>query len=202
MQAADFSTNSSASFVYQRGQPTPLLLQSGVDRPQNVPSLPGISFSTSHYVDLADSALWRVFLAHTTSVEGEVAYEHDPFLRYLLSEQVTRFSELEDEVRRFADLPENWDTYGAPPPNSKSINNSLIVIRLLKNWGIVPTRIVPSSEGGIGVVFIRSARYADIEFLNNGDVLAATYVGDDEPRVWEVTEFPQAIDSIYRHLNC
>jgi hypothetical protein len=54
--------------------------------------------------------------------------------------------------------------------------------------GLLPSKMVPSAEGGVGMIFTRADRYADVEFLNNGEVLAAQYRGDQEPDVWEASD--------------
>ena len=76
---------------------------------------------------------------------------------------------------------------------------------MLESVPLVPTRIVPSAEGGIAVCFVHGDRYADLECLNSGEILAVTYRGVAEPLVWEVAPesatLRTAIEHIRAHFN-
>jgi hypothetical protein len=121
-------------------------------------------------------------------------------LEYLL---MPVFRKAEDDLKRMRGLSKNWDTYGAEPPTTETIAHALKLLIRLQREAFTPTRIVPSSEGGVAVFFTRGGRYADIEFLNTGEVLAVTYTGKAEPDVWEITGEPLEPDirRIRNHLT-
>ena len=51
----------------------------------------------------------------------------------------------------------------------------------------IPSDILPSSEEGIGITFVKEDKYAIIEIYNTGDILAAYSRGSDNPDIWEVS---------------
>ena len=95
-----------------------------------------------------------------------------------------------DELTR---LPQNWDTYGACAPSAEAAGRAKRATELADGLGITPTAIVPSAESGIGVVFRRGTRYADLEIFNSGEILAVTSDGGGAPRVWEVRPSEAAV---------
>jgi hypothetical protein len=127
--------------------------------------------------------------------DRERAYFFNLYLR-------PKFQKAQQDLRYMSDLPFNWDTYGAEPPRPQTLHRALELLVHLEQRSFVPTRVVPSAEGGVAVFFMRGDRYADIEFLNTGEVLAVTYVGKAEPDVWEITEEPlePAVERIRKHL--
>jgi len=153
-------------------------------------------FST--FPDFGSSATTRVPVNNLDRAEQErtESYVSKLYLR-------SKFQEAEDNLRRFINLSVNWDTYGAEPPRPGAVEGALNLLLHLEHRSFVPTRVVPSSEGGVAVFFMRGDHYADIEFLNTGEVLAVTYVGKAEPDVWEITGQPlePAIERIQRHLT-
>ena len=110
-------------------------------------------------------------------------------------------SELSDMVN----LPDDWDGYGAKPPSSKAVEQAQHVLRMCFGRELVPVAVLPSSEGGVGIAFMRTGRYADIEMLNNKTVLAVVSGDDTEPEVWSLTFtddcLEEAIGRIKSHIN-
>ena len=54
----------------------------------------------------------------------------------------------------------------------------------------------------MAICFVNEQRYADIEFLNSGEILAVTYTGVAEPNVWEINDgiLDDAIERIHTHV--
>lgn len=115
------------------------------------------------------------------------------------------FTQARNQLHELALLGPNWDSYGAEPPNERARNAAETVLALLKATSLPPTRVVPSSEGGVGICFVDEDRYADFECFNDGEILAVRYRGTEEPIVWEVTlgEEPikAAIEQIRAHFT-
>ena len=88
-----------------------------------------------------------------------------------------------DQMRR---VHNNWDSYGAPAPNRVAIQAAQRVLDALQHAGLKPDRIVPSAEGGVGIVFFRGDRYADFECFNDGGVLIGMSDRTGNPIVREV----------------
>lgn len=115
------------------------------------------------------------------------------------------FENLRQQVGGLARLPKGWDSYGADPPNETAIKTSSDFIGILRDYQLRPTKVSPSAEGGVGICFERDDKYADIEFLNDGDVVAVKYRGQSDPEVWEVAKkrkaYVESISRIREHLE-
>lgn len=115
-----------------------------------------------------------------------------------------QLDEARDQLSSSAVLAPNWDSYGAESPNAQSREDAGRILRLLQQLVIAPTRLLPSAEGGIGIVFSNAERYADIECLNSGEILLTTYFGMETPLVREIgstdAELSAAIEKIRVHL--
>jgi hypothetical protein len=108
-------------------------------------------------------------------------------------------------VHALAHLRPNWDSYGAPAPNGRSIANAIRVLNLLESLNLDPTKILPSAEGGVGICFVREDRYADIECSNEGEVLGVYYVGSQMPALLETdatdASISAALERIRNHIR-
>lgn len=82
------------------------------------------------------------------------------------------------------------------PPNEVSLHNARLAIGILASMNMQPTNIIASAEGGLGIFFVAGTKYADIEFLNTGEIIAMTKdaaVGRRE--VWDVDAADMAEDA-------
>lgn len=89
---------------------------------------------------------------------------------------------------RLGNLMPNWNSYGADPPHPKTIGTARRLLKALRDIDLSPTKVLASAEGGVGIIFDEPGRYAVIECLNSGDIVALIARGDDEPDVWEVRD--------------
>jgi len=98
-------------------------------------------------------------------------------------------------------LPENWDSYGAEPPNLTALYWSKTVLELLLEINFPPNKITASVENGVGISFIQGEKYADIECFNTGEILAVTSDKQGNPNVWQVDDkldsIKSALEKIY-----
>lgn len=97
------------------------------------------------------------------------------------AEQLARL----DSFRR---LQRGWDSYEAEPPSATATDNAKRVLHALwEEETEARTRLSPSVEGGVAIVFSGpEGKYADIECFNDGEILAITSEGSAEPSVWPV----------------
>jgi len=120
------------------------------------------------------------------------------------SEYLRTFGSAEAQLRNLSSLKPGWDSYGAEVPNEGSLSVASRVLKALRSLNLPPTRVVPSSEGGVSFCFVQGEAYADIECLNSGEILAAAYRGTLEPRVWELQldehSITQTVQEIRAHL--
>ena len=83
-------------------------------------------------------------------------------------------------------LRHGWDSYDAAPPNAKSAEIARDFLSALEELDFHPAAVVPSVEGGMAVCFVDRGRVAQVEFFNDGDVVAVMYSDEDDPIVWEL----------------
>jgi len=127
-------------------------------------------------------------------------------IEYMMAMQVHRKSEdFQNKLRAMESLENNWDTYGAEAPSIATISNAIDLLVRMEHVNFLPSDVLASSEGGVALSFKSATRYADIEFLNSGEVLAVVAEGSDQPVVWEVEKntegFEEAIYRIYVHFS-
>lgn len=130
-----------------------------------------------------------------------------PDLRIWRTNPVAKPDQLVTLVGKLAELAElkpNWDTYGAEPPSEGALRRALKAIQ--STWtNLLPVTALPSVEGGITLVYSTDAnRYAEIEFGNDGEVVAAFRRPSGGPKVWAVRDelgVVAAVTEIRRHLG-
>jgi hypothetical protein len=102
-------------------------------------------------------------------------------------------------------LKSNWDSYGAPSPNHNAFDNALRILKFMKASDLEAVNIVPSAEGGLGLCFKRTDRYADIEALNDGTIIGVRYVGTETPVLITVDDSDDsikvALEQIRHHIS-
>jgi hypothetical protein len=106
--------------------------------------------------------------------------------------------------RRLAGLglgPE-WPEESIAAPSDRASKSADCALRLLADLGLQPAHLSPSLEGGVRIAFSRPERYADIQFLNDGEVIA-TYSGKGAsvPRVSPVdSDLPSTCQTLRTFL--
>src|SRR6266508_827377 len=108
-------------------------------------------------------------------------------LFFVLSHFLDRKSpEFWEQLEKLRDLPKDWDTYKADPPNDFALTWAHIILSILIESGFPPTKIIASVEGGVGFVFTQKDKYGDIECLNSQEIVAVIYDRKTEPDAWTV----------------
>lgn len=102
-------------------------------------------------------------------------------------------------------LQPNWDSYGAPSPNDIAVRNAIRVLDLLQAYEMEFARVLPSAEGGVGICFVNGDHYADIECLNDGDIMGVRYTGAEMPSLIEINgtdgSIHAGLEQIRNHLS-
>lgn len=96
-----------------------------------------------------------------------------------------RIAALCERVEHMRLVGPDWNGYGSEAPNQFAIENAKEILLSATSF-VVPNRVAPSAQGGVGICFYRGNKYADIECLNTGEILATTSDGTGRPEVWEV----------------
>ena len=97
------------------------------------------------------------------------------------------FAKLHEELDQLKSLPPDWDSYGADPPNGAALAAAGAILQGLRSAELAPDLVLPSAEGGVAIAFVRGDRYADVECLNDGDVLIGLSDDRGAHRVWETS---------------
>jgi hypothetical protein len=103
------------------------------------------------------------------------------------------FAEARRQLKATASLARGWDTYGAEPPNEAARALAGEILDALEADLLPPTRLMPSSEGGIAMSFVEGDNRAEIEIYNSGEVAVATYSAHSEPVVYELSDTDAAL---------
>lgn len=74
----------------------------------------------------------------------------------------------------------------ASTPNALARRNAERVLEALRLHGLKPARVIVSGEGGLAFIFDGGSRYADVECLNDGSVLAGILDFEGESEVLEL----------------
>jgi hypothetical protein len=105
------------------------------------------------------------------------------FRYFLTSKSTSRHARALSEIDSLVNSKPSWAGRDVESPSRKAANVAKRVYRVLAANGLVADRIVASGDGGIALCFARRTCYADVEFLNSGELLACT-----EDRVSGATE--------------
>ena len=102
------------------------------------------------------------------------------------------FNRLKHKIVEISKLPHNWDSYGAEPPNALALARADVTLNLLDGMDFLPSRVAATVECGVVISwwetehFDDAKQYADIEFLNDGGIVACISRRDGKPETWEV----------------
>jgi hypothetical protein len=88
--------------------------------------------------------------------------------------------------------PRLWQD-DAERPDETALSCAEIVLSKFREYSIVPSSIVASTEGGVAICFVNGDKYADIECLNSGAILGVSSNRRDIPVAWEVEPTDHAI---------
>jgi hypothetical protein len=110
-----------------------------------------------------------------------------------------------ESIDSLLSVPNNWNSYGAPPPSETAIAATKKVLTSLSGWAIVPENVRASAEGGTAIIFSGIGKNrAIIESLNNGEQYVLLYDIDGRSRTieWPSGESERAvIEALEDHLR-
>lgn len=69
-------------------------------------------------------------------------------------------------------LGPEWPEESFTAPSDRASKSADCALRLLAGIGLQPAYLSPSLEGGVRIAFSQQERYADLQFLNDGEVIA------------------------------
>jgi len=97
-------------------------------------------------------------------------------------------------IDSLANSKPTWAGREVEPPAQQAIETAKDAYRRIFTGGFITDRIVASGEGGVALCFLRGDAYADMEFLNDGELLACTL--DRTSGATEVWEFSLEMISV------
>jgi hypothetical protein len=77
---------------------------------------------------------------------------------------------------------------GSAPPNDFALAWARLFLQQIQSDDFLPTGILASAEGGVGIYFVDGDKYADIECFNSGAILGVISNRRDRPVAWEVEQ--------------
>ncbi len=102
-------------------------------------------------------------------------------------------------LNQLRELTVGWDSYDAEPPSELALHTTNLILDKLQAAGLSPHSVIPTVEGGVGIVFINGTEYADIECFNDGEILAGI-PNNGKDFVWEVA-IPKLHETIQKIRN-
>jgi hypothetical protein len=98
------------------------------------------------------------------------------------------YQELHSSLDACATLADNWDSYGAAKPEKHSIEAADRFLQRLFAELFMPSRVIPSAEGGMAVYFSSDNKTAYLEYRNSGEVILAMFDDHSDPIIVELTK--------------
>jgi hypothetical protein len=125
------------------------------------------------------------------------------------SEYLTRFrlfEERKQEIDNLILVGSDWNSYSSPSPSLEAMDAAKHILDKLQGISLLPTRVLPSAEGGVAMVFLSSGiNRAVAEALNNGETFVLLYDlnGNNQTIDWgtSTSENSSTLDKLQKHLR-
>ena len=105
-------------------------------------------------------------------------------------QKMDKYNNLISTIKQLGQLEKDWNSYDADPPNQRSIDNAIRFLEICKTADFLPLYAAPSADGGLGFVFMDLSgfdrKYSDVEFFNDGDILAIISSESSTSEVWRI----------------
>lgn len=122
----------------------------------------------------------------STESTGMISHPLSEVFKSIFWVNKARFNDARSRLQSTTLLQPGWDTYDADPPNQIARKLAQKMLLKLEAEALPPSRLLPSSEGGIAISFANENGRAEIEIYNSGEIAAATYSLHEEPIVWDL----------------
>ena len=104
-------------------------------------------------------------------------------------------------LERLLSLENGWDSYNAPTPCKKAIDQAKTLVTKLERSGIVIEHIGPSVIGGVGITVEEGGIEYAIEFRNSGKVVVTVVDEEDGVTVHEMAASPMLLSTLLNLMN-
>ena len=99
-------------------------------------------------------------------------------IRAYIAEQ--EFERLKKEIRKFGELPSNWDSFGSEPISEQAVQNALEALGKMYARNLSPNRVDPSSDESIIFELQRNNKTLLFEFFSDGEIAALRKEGTEK----------------------
>lgn len=128
-------------------------------------------------------------------------YENPDIITFpqTVSSEKTRSHQL--ALERLLSLETGWDSYNAPTPCKKAIDQATALVTKLERSGLLIQHIGPSVIGGVGITIEDSGIEYAIEFRNSGKVVLTVIDEDNGVTVREIADSPILLSTVLNLLS-
>lgn len=97
-------------------------------------------------------------------------------MHVLKGSHMTWLQVAKEKLASFASLPPNWNGSGdnTALPNDVALGAANLVLESLYEHNIEPATVLPSSDEGVTIAFVKNLQYAEIVCLNDGEIVTLT----------------------------
>jgi len=119
-----------------------------------------------------------------------------------ITETCSKFRPFFDSLDRISCETQNWLRRETDRPEANAIEKARFVLDRLLGNGLCPNRVMPTGEGGIGILFGEvGSKYADIECSNSDKIIFLTSDGNGEIHASEVSDTFEGVNSCIVELR-
>lgn len=91
-------------------------------------------------------------------------------MRMWIEDNAKFFRRLFDHLAEIETATADWKRRETEPPSPSALDNARALLARFQASNIRPQRVIPTAEGGIGILFHAGVRYADYECANSGSI--------------------------------
>jgi hypothetical protein len=116
---------------------------------------------------------------------------------------VSRRKDFLDELESMKQLPRDWNGYASEPPNSIALDRAGRILDILQEMETAcePKEVVPSAEGGVGILFAEGNKRGLIECSNDDEVAAIVYEPGGQSNSWSVANYDGGIKETLSRID-
>lgn len=92
------------------------------------------------------------------------------------------------DCAKLGELKDNWDSYASEAPNEMALRSARDLLLYIFSCDDFPypSRIRPSVEGGVSIIYRFDKKYIGIECTNEGNIVFGLMKDHNEPVIYEV----------------
>ena len=125
--------------------------------------------------------------------------ESDPHIYF--DEDISMIPIKGAELQEIGRTPDRVEIGGFPAPSFKAIQLAEKFQGVLNLKHFFKYNITPTADGGIAFTFNKNEKLADIEFYNDGEIVAGMSSRDEHPKIWEVRDDRQTFSSDFQKIS-